>query len=439
MDGQSWWSSKDSITGIILRWLWPAAILIPCILGILELVGAQEGWYSYTSGIALFAIATMALFSFAIALTAYLVNVAENKLRQNEKLARLQVENRKDYAIYMLDPEGNVMSWNAGAERLLGYDASEILGKNFERFFLLEDQQRNKPRSLLQHTLDQKQAESEGWRVRRNGGRFWATSTLSAVFDENHILVGYTNLIRNSTRQKEADDRLKQLVSSLERSNQELERFAYIASHDLQEPLRMVSSYTQLLAKKYKDKLDPEAVEFIDFAVDGAMRMQQLITDLLTYSRVATKGKPFAPTNCNSIVDQAIRNLGIAIKEAQAEVTHDNLPNIVADETQMLQLFQNLLSNAIKFHDKTPPKVHIGVRQENNSWIFSIQDNGIGIAPEYQEQIFLIFQRLHSRKEYQGTGVGLAICKKIVERHGGKIWVVSEPGKGATFCFTLPT
>jgi light-regulated signal transduction histidine kinase (bacteriophytochrome) len=234
------------------------------------------------------------------------------------------------------------------------------------------------------------------------------------------------------------EKQLQKLVEKLEQSNEELERFAYIASHDLQEPLRMVSSFTQLLAKRYHDKLDAEANEFIGFAVDGAKRMQTLITDLLAFSRVSTKGKRFAPTDTQAIVDQAINNLHVLIQEKNAEITYENLPRVVGDETQLSQLFQNLISNAVKFNDKKIPKIIISAIQKHRHWTFVVEDNGIGIAPEYFNKIFLIFQRLHTNVEYQGTGVGLAICKKIVERHGGKIWVESQPGKGSRFCFTLP-
>ena len=231
----------------------------------------------------------------------------------------------------------------------------------------------------------------------------------------------------------------KKAQEELVRSNRELEQFAYIASHDLQEPLRMVSSYLQLLERRYADRLDQDAKDFIDFAVDGARRMRQLINDLLTYSRVGTRAKQFAPTDCNEIVTQTVNNLTVAIQETDAHITCDDLPTVVADETQILQLFQNLMGNAIKFHGDRPPRIHIGVEERDGVWVFSVQDNGIGIRPRDSERIFRIFQRLHGREEYEGTGIGLAVCKKIVERHGGWIWVESEPGQGSTFTFTLPT
>ena len=237
---------------------------------------------------------------------------------------------------------------------------------------------------------------------------------------------------------KRAEEALKEKTEELARSNQDLEQFASVASHDLQEPLRMVTSYVQLLARRYQSRLDSDAEEFINFAVDGATRMHTLINDLLAYSRVGTGGKPFEPTNCETILQQSLDNLQVTMEESGAVVTYDSLPTVMADDLQLGQLFQNLIGNAIKFHGEEPPRVHVSARPEGDRWIFSVRDNGIGIAPEFTERIFIIFQRFHSREEYPGTGIGLAVCKKIVECHGGRIWVESELGKGATFYFTLP-
>jgi len=236
---------------------------------------------------------------------------------------------------------------------------------------------------------------------------------------------------------QESEERLKKMVAELESSNAELQRFAYVASHDLQEPLRMVSSYTQLLEKRYKDKLDANAHDFINFAVDGAKRMQNLIDDLLAFSRVGTHGKPFALTNMEGVWQAAVDNLQVSIKKARAKVTHDPLPTLMADEGQLVQLLQNLIGNAIKFHGKEPPVVHVSAVQENDEWVFAVRDNGIGIESQYFERIFLVFQRLY-REEYPGTGAGLAIAKRIVERHNGRIWLESQPGQGSTFYFSIP-
>ncbi|MEN3296209.1 MAG: hypothetical protein V7642_5462 [Burkholderiales bacterium] len=231
---------------------------------------------------------------------------------------------------------------------------------------------------------------------------------------------------------------LKQRSQELARSNAELEQFAYVASHDLQEPIRMVASYMHLLEKKYKDRLDADANEFIGFAVEGAKQMQALIQDLLTYSRAGSGTKPLQPTDCSAVVQAALGSVRVAIEESGAQITCEPLPAVTGDPSQLLQLFQNLIANAIKFRRDEPPEIRIRAEPENEFWRFSIQDNGIGIAPEYFDRIFVMFQRLHGRRTYPGTGIGLAICKKIVERHGGRIWVESSGETGSTFKFTLP-
>ena len=238
---------------------------------------------------------------------------------------------------------------------------------------------------------------------------------------------------------KQANKDLRKYTDELKRSNSELEQFAYVASHDLQEPLRMVSSFTQLLSKRYKDKLDTDANEFISYAVEGANRMQRLINDLLSYSRINTKGRPFEETDCGEILGHVRANLHVAIEKSGALITNDHLPIVVGDASQLMRLFQNLVDNAIKFSDKEAPRIHVSAERKDDEWLFSVRDNGIGIDPQYHERIFLIFQRLHGKEEYPGTGIGLAICKRIVERHGGKIWLESEPQNGSAFYFTIPT
>jgi light-regulated signal transduction histidine kinase (bacteriophytochrome) len=231
---------------------------------------------------------------------------------------------------------------------------------------------------------------------------------------------------------------LEESIAELARSNADLQQFAYVASHDLKEPLRIVASYTQLLARRYKGKLDADADEFIRYAVDGANRMQWLINDLLAYSRVTSQDQVLEEVDCDSVLEEVLSDLRVAIEESRAVVTHDPLPRVMADRGQLGQLFQNLIGNAIKFHGKEPPQVHVTAERKPDEWAFSVRDNGVGLDPQYAERIFVIFQRLHDREEYPGTGIGLAICKKVVERHGGRIWVVSQIGQGATFHFTLP-
>jgi len=293
------------------------------------------------------------------------------------------------------------------------------------------------------------------------GAPRWQRTSKAPLHDATGAVIGILGTYEDITQQKLAEERLKKALADLERSNAELERFAYVASHDLQEPLRMVASFVQLLAERYQGQLDSDADEFIAFAVDGAKRMQRLIEDLLEYSRIATRGRPPEPTDANLALDEALWNLSLTIAEADATVTHDPLPTVLADSTQLMQLFQNLIGNALKFHGDQPPVVHVSARQTFEvagaqaagetpmaegasrvgrpaSCVFSVRDNGIGIAPEYHERIFGVFQRLHTRTEYPGTGIGLAVCQKIVARHGGRIWVESQEGQGSTFYFTLP-
>jgi PAS domain S-box-containing protein len=236
---------------------------------------------------------------------------------------------------------------------------------------------------------------------------------------------------------KERTEKLAVAIRELERSNKELELFAYVASHDLQEPLRMISSYTQLLAQRYEGQLDEKAKKYIAYAVDGSVRMQRLINDLLTYSRISTRGKSLQPTDAHAVLGEAMGNLQAVIEESGALVTNDDLPTVRADTSQLLQIFQNLIANALKFRGDTPPRIHVSAQDQGSEWLFSVRDNGIGIDREYADRLFVIFQRLHTRQEYPGTGIGLAVCKRIVERHGGRIWFESETGKGSTFFFTI--
>jgi len=244
------------------------------------------------------------------------------------------------------------------------------------------------------------------------------------------------------SERKRAERALQERTAELTRSNAELEQFAYVASHDLQEPLRMVSSYTQLLGKRYGDRLQGDAQEFMAYIVDGAARMKQLIEDLLAYSRVGTRGKEFRPVSMDRVVERARVNLRAALEESGVELTADALPEVYGDEMQLVQLLQNLIGNAIKFRAAANPRIHISFSQKENEQVFAVQDNGIGIEPQYFERIFMVFQRLHDKGQYPGTGIGLAICKKVVERHGGRIWVESraaqDASQGSSFYFTLP-
>jgi PAS domain S-box-containing protein len=241
------------------------------------------------------------------------------------------------------------------------------------------------------------------------------------------------------TDRKQAEEKLSSTLQNLERSNKDLEQFAYVANHDLQEPLRMISSFTQLLERRYKDKLDQDANEYIRFAVDGAIRMQKLLNDLLEFSRIKNQTEQYDPVDTSALLGQAVANLQQLLTENTALVTNDDLPLIQADEAQMIRLFQNLIENAVKFHKKTElPQIHISCKKQDNMYRFSVADNGIGIEKQYHDKVFVVFQRLHSVRDYPGTGIGLSICKRIVERHGGTIWFESIVNEGTTFYFTIP-
>jgi PAS domain S-box-containing protein len=481
-------------------------------------------------------------------------------LRESEERYRMLLDGVQTYAIFMMDAHGNVLSWNAGAERIKGYTSDQIIGHNFSCFFPPEDIKRGRPEEVLRITAASGRHEEQGMRVRKDGSRFLAGLVFTALRDSagdlrgfsefshdlseskesgakyhalleaapdamvvvnvsgeivllnvqaekrfgysRHELVGQqvkniipegfaerliadgtrsaadalaqqigtgielsgrrkdgsefpieimlsplespegilvTAAIRDVTERNKSEEHLVKTVGELKRSNEELQQFAYVSSHDLQEPLRMVASYTQLLAKRYKGRLDSDADEFIAFAVDGCNRMQGLIQDLLAYSRAGTNGKVFCEASTEGALQQALTNLRITIEQSGAVVSYDSLPAIKTDGTQLTQVFQNLIGNAIKYRSADAPRVHVSATNNGgNEWIFSVRDNGLGIDPQYFEKIFVLFQRLHGRDEFEGTGIGLAICKKVLERLGGRIWVESQPGNGSTFYFALP-
>jgi PAS domain S-box-containing protein len=277
-----------------------------------------------------------------------------------------------------------------------------------------------------------------------NGAVHYVSVSGKPIVDEQGVFRGYRGVGKDITRRKrdevtlrEAHDELELKARDLTRSNEELQQFAYVASHDLQEPLRMVSSYTQLLVRRYGDKLDGDAKEFMEFIVDGAARMKQLIEDLLAFSRVGTRGREFQMVDSGAALSKALANLRGAQEASGATVTHDAMPTVLVDGTQLTQLFQNLVGNAMKFRGEEPPRIHVSSETRDQVWVFTVKDNGIGLDPQYSDRIFMMFQRLHNKAEYPGTGIGLAICKKIAERHGGRIWVESQPGQGCIFGFTL--
>jgi PAS domain S-box-containing protein len=363
---------------------------------------------------------------------------AERHLAQMEARYRGLLEAAPD-AMVVVDRDGVIVLLNAQAETQFGYHRDELLGQRVTNLIpegfaerLIADDLRSAADALAQ----QIGTGIELTALRKDGSEFPIEIMLSPLESAQGVLV--TAAIRNISVRKAAEKELAHKIAELHRSNVELGQFAYIASHDLQEPLRMVASYTQLLGRRYKGKLDADADEFIAFAVDGANRMQRLIQDLLALSRVGTKGKELVDTSSEEALQQALRNLQAAIAESGAIVLHDPLPSVLADEGQLVALFQNLVGNAIKYQSPGIPLVTVSAdRDAEGKWLFSIQDNGLGIDPKYFEVIFGMFQRLHGRDEFAGTGIGLAICKKIVERHGGAISVESEPGRGSTFRFAL--
>lgn len=376
----------------------------------------------------------------------------EETLRENEQRMRNVLE-CFPLPTFVIDLDHRVVYWNKAMEELSGLTASEAIGElrpwmhlhGGKRTFLAEllvDGRSDAIPSLYADKYSESKLMRGVYEVtdffpQLGDEGIWLRFTASALEDSRGQVIGAIETIEDITYRKHAEQSLYEYSRALEQSNKELEQFAYVASHDLQEPLRMVTSYLKLLSRRYKGHLDADADDFITFAVDGAQRMQTLINDLLTYSRITTKGRIFDSTDCNAVLHEVLSNLQITIEESNALVTSEPLPTVMADQGQLRQLFQNLISNAIKFRSDEPPRVHVSIEKKEDEFIFMVADNGIGIDPANWDRIFEVFQRLHSLNEYPGTGIGLAICKKIVERHRGRIWIHSESGKGTTFYFTL--
>lgn len=351
------------------------------------------------------------------------------------------LENLINYAnapIIVWDPQYRITRFNHAFELLTGAQSSSMIGKNLEVLF--PDQFREEAMNMIRKATAGERLDVVEIPILRTNGTvrtvLWNSATLFAP--DGKTILSTIAQGQDITERKQAELALQEYADNLKRSNEDLERFAYVASHDLREPLRMVTSFSQLLEQNYKGRLDADADEFIGYIVEGGRKMDALVNDLLEFSRITSRGKPFEPTDMNAVLGEVKKSLSISISEHNAQVTTGPLPTIKVDHSQMVLLFQNLIANAIKFHDDTVPRVSVHAVQRGNEWVFSVKDNGIGIDPEYHEKIFELFQRLHSRHDYPGTGIGLAICKRIVERHGGRIWVESEPGKGSTFSFTIP-
>ena len=398
---------------------------------------------------------------------------AEAKLYATSRYSRSLLEASLD-PLVTVNPDGKITDLNKATELVTGVPREQLIGTDFTRYFtepqnakagyqkvLAEGQVRDYPLTI-RHTSGRTTDVLYHATVYRNEagavqGVFAAARDVTELKRTEMELAQYrdrleelvkqrtaelevanAHLQTEITQRKSGEETLRQTAQELERSNRELEQFAYVASHDLQEPLRAVGGYVDLLRHRFPDKLDDKVLQYIAGAASGAVRMQTLITDLLAFSRVGTQGKAFAPADLNALLAQTLDNLQASIQAVHATVTSDPLPRLPVDATQIVQLFQNLIGNALKFRSERPSEVHVGVQQQAGRWLFSVRDNGIGIEPQYFQRIFQIFQRLHTRKAFPGTGIGLAICKKIVERHGGEIWVESQLDQGSTFFFSIP-
>jgi PAS domain S-box-containing protein len=367
---------------------------------------------------------------------------AERKLREREAFFHKVLMSSLN-ALYIYDMKTETDTFiNDEYTALTGYTLDDLkarTGAGFLALFHPEDRKNLATyQQALAHAADGEIIEGE-YRFRTKDGRWIWCLSRNAVFarDDTGAVSQFIGSFLDISERKAAEEQLAKQAQELARSNAELQAFAYVASHDLQEPLRAVAGCVEIIRRRYQGQLDARADEIIRHAVDGAARMQNLINDLLLYSRVGSRSEPFAPVDSGTALAAALKNLEVALRESGAQVTHDPLPRVTGDLVQLTQLFQNLIGNALKFRGERPPAIHIGAKKQNKEWVFSVRDNGIGIEPQYYQRIFQIFQRLHARDEYPGTGIGLAICKRIIERHDGRIWVESRFGEGATFYFTL--
>jgi PAS domain S-box-containing protein len=351
---------------------------------------------------------------------------------QAANLYRLQVRELRNYAMFTLDPAGIITSWNAGVEQLLGYSEEEWIGRHASVIFTPPDKAAEICEAEMEKARTTGSVTDIRWHRKKNGAEFFANGFMNALHNDQGEMIGYAKIMSDETARK-------QLQDSLTESNTALEQFAYVASHDLQEPLRTMRTYAQLVGAKYRGKLDAEGDKFLDFIVNAAGRMSSLVADLLAYARLTTEVERPSSVALDEDLEAALTHLDLAIKESEATVTHDPLPTLAVDRGQMVRLFQNLIGNAVKYRKPDePPKVHIGAEQKGAEWVISVCDNGIGFDPQFAATIFLPFKRLHSADSYPGTGVGLFICRRILQAQGGRIWAESAPGEGAKFFFTLP-
>ena len=360
---------------------------------------------------------------------------AEKALNQSQKLLQDIIDGFQS-PIFVKDIEGRFLTINNKLEELLGVKNEEIKGKT--DYDIITKELADYYKDNDQKVLVEGKAISIEEEADLIDGHHTFIANKFPIYDSNGKPYGVGSISTDITERKLLEKQMETTVNELKRSNEELERFAYVSSHDLQEPLRMVTLYSQLLERRYKDSLDSDADDFIGYIVENAKRMKQLIDDLLEYSRVASQAKEFENVELEKVLNIVLTNLSVSIAENNVKVTHESLPTVFVDNNQMMQVFQNLITNAIKFRGVEPPEINISAQKGQTEWTFSISDNGIGIKPEHQKQIFDVFKRLHTREEYPGTGIGLSIVQKIIKHHGGRIWVESEPGNGSTFYFTIP-
>jgi len=360
--------------------------------------------------------------------------IARQTYEMQAKLAAI-VESSDD-AIIGKTLTGIITTWNAGAERIFGYSPDEAIGKSIH-LIIPQDHHHEEAHIQARLARGERIDHFETVRIARDGSRIDVSLTVSPIKDMQGRIVGASKIVRDITAKKRTEAALLQRGIELARSNQELELFAHVTSHDLQEPLRTVHSFSQLLERSCGENLSEDARVYLGFIVGGVKRMQSLVTDLLSYCRISTTESRLRSCDCNTLCAALLEDLNAFVELHHASILIEPLPTIVCDAAQIGRVFQNLLVNAIKFHGSQPPNVRVFSSESDSEWVFSVSDRGIGIAPEFFDRIFIIFQRLHTIEEFGGTGIGLAICKKIVERHGGRIWVESASGEGSTFHFSI--
>ena len=363
--------------------------------------------------------------------------ISDRKLLETSTLHLASIVEYSNDAIISKDLNGTIRSWNRGAERIFGYRAEEVVNRHIS-IIAAPDRVDEIPLILKRLSRGERVEHYETKRRRKDGTIIDVSLTVSPIRDAKGRIIGASKIARDITARIQMEHKLRQANTALARANADLEQFAYSVSHDLQEPLRMVSICSQMLKRKYGGKLDSEADRYIEYAVSGALRMEQLVKDLLAYTRITSAEESLALVDANEAVAEAIKNLRAAIEESQACISYAGLPQVKADPTHLQQIFQNLIGNAIKYRSEEPPRITVACVRRNKEWLFSVKDNGIGIDEQYSNQIFGLFKRLHAPNSYPGTGLGLAICERLVQRNGGHIWVESRLGAGATFFFTLP-